>query len=286
MYEAQQAHYFSLPANLALASVTSIPATVAGLSHRIGIIREGADADVVLWDSHPLQLGATPVKVWIDGILQIPEPQEGGGPPSNVIVGRGKEAAVWREVPQVPNWDKERKEAEEWGGLPPLQGRQNNGRIVFINVKELWTRDPNGGIAETIFSDRMATVVVERGEIVCAGSKTSCMMTWANEPHETVDLREGTISPGFMAFGSPLGLEEISSEPSTGDGGMYNAFAGDVPRILGDTGAVVRAVDTLQFGTRNALCVPIHLNTTFADGLPMLQTCSSVRCHFGNFFIA
>ena len=60
-----------LSPQLALASVTSVPASAAGLSHRIGILREGADADVVLWDSHPLQLGATSRKVWIDGILQV-----------------------------------------------------------------------------------------------------------------------------------------------------------------------------------------------------------------------
>ena len=72
LFEAQQAHYYGLPANLALASVTTTPATAAGLSHRIGHLREGSDADVVLWDTHTLQLGATPVKSWIDGVLEVP----------------------------------------------------------------------------------------------------------------------------------------------------------------------------------------------------------------------
>lgn len=42
LYEAQQAYYYGLPANLALASVTTTPATVMGMDHRVGFIREGA----------------------------------------------------------------------------------------------------------------------------------------------------------------------------------------------------------------------------------------------------
>jgi hypothetical protein len=41
VYEAQQAHYYGLPDNLALAAVTSTPATVMGQDHRIGFIKPG-----------------------------------------------------------------------------------------------------------------------------------------------------------------------------------------------------------------------------------------------------
>jgi hypothetical protein len=40
-YEAQQVHYYGLPANLALATVTTLPAQVLGLEHRIGYVKEG-----------------------------------------------------------------------------------------------------------------------------------------------------------------------------------------------------------------------------------------------------
>ena len=68
-----------------------------------------------------------------------------------------------------------------------------------------------------------------------------------------VELGGGAISPGFMSFGSPLGMEEIAGEPSTGDGRMYNPMESDVPRIVGDVGGVVRAVDGLVFQTRDAM---------------------------------
>lgn len=42
LYEAQQAHYYGLSANLALAAVTSTPATAMGLDYRVGYIKAGA----------------------------------------------------------------------------------------------------------------------------------------------------------------------------------------------------------------------------------------------------
>lgn len=41
LYEAQQAHFYGLPTHLAIASLTSIPAALLGLDHRVGFIRKG-----------------------------------------------------------------------------------------------------------------------------------------------------------------------------------------------------------------------------------------------------
>lgn len=249
IYEAQQAHHFSLPANLALASVTSTPAAIAGLSHRIGVLKEGADADVVMWDSHPLQLGATPVKVWIDGVPQIPVRSK-TGKENKVEVGKGKESDEWRQVPDVPNWDKEREEAIQWDGLPPLRGRSNGDKVVFTNVKQIWKKAVNGSI-EQIYSALadLGAVVVENGKITCTG--VLCLSS--ADASDTIDLHGGSISPGLMSYGSPLGLEEIAGETSTGDGEPLDAFKTNIPNILDDSGGVLRAMDALMFGTRNAL---------------------------------
>ncbi|KAN0081191.1 hypothetical protein V8E55_008815 [Tylopilus felleus] len=81
LHEARQAHYYGLPANTALASVTPNAAGPLGLDYRLGYIKAGYDAgksllaisisDLAIWDSHPLALGATPVQVFIDGIPQL-----------------------------------------------------------------------------------------------------------------------------------------------------------------------------------------------------------------------
>lgn len=252
MHEAQQAYYFGLPPDLALASVTSTPAIALGLSHRIGILAEGSDADVVMWDSHPLRLGATPVKVWIDGILQIPVPSKTGDE-THIVVGKGKEGEEWRYVPDPPNWDKEREEAIKWDGLPPLKGRKTDDKVIFTNVKEVWKRTQDGDIEQAFNAGsneiELGTVVAEGGKVTCIGKCDDSLLRNAI----ILDTRGGAVSPGLMSFGSRLGLEEIASEPSTTDGDRYDAFRKDVPRILDDAGAVVRAVDALVFSTRDAL---------------------------------
>ncbi len=42
--EAQQSHYYGLPHNLALASITTTPAGALGLDHRVGYVKEGTYA--------------------------------------------------------------------------------------------------------------------------------------------------------------------------------------------------------------------------------------------------
>jgi hypothetical protein len=75
----------------------------------------------------------------------------------------------------------------------------------------------------------------------------------ATEDVKIVDLQGGELAPGLTTFGSNLGLSEIKLEPSTEDGRVFDPLTMRVPSILGNT--VVRAVDGLQFGGRNTLCV-------------------------------
>ncbi|KAJ6598878.1 carbohydrate esterase family 9 protein [Mycena vulgaris] len=225
LLEAQLAHYFGLPPYLALASITSAPAAGSRL-------HEGADCR--------RGVGATPVYVWIDGVRQIPLPPRSDRDGA-VDVGGGKDGEEWSLFPDVPDWEMERKEAIEWEGLPPLTGRKLN-KVVFLNVREVWYRSADGDIKDVRSGSDLLNVAVEDGKI-----------KYAFGADDYVNLDGGSVSPGLMTFGSTLGLEEIQSEPSTGDGSPFDAFAEKVPAILNDPGALVAAVDGLIFGTRHAL---------------------------------
>ena len=158
-------------------------------------------------------------------------------------------------MPEVPNWDKERQRTIEWEGLPPLGGIQFRGTVIFTNVSELWVRHPEHGIflqLDAGFGLEEQVVVVNSGEVVCIGLLDSCAGFISSDSKHT-NLRGGVISPGLTSFGSCLGLQEIDEETSTGPGEPYNALIKDVPRIVGDIGAVERASDALVFQTRNAL---------------------------------
>ncbi|HEY8604354.1 amidohydrolase family protein [Tsuneonella suprasediminis] len=54
----------------ALATISSVPAEIAGFGGKAGVLKPGAVGDVVLWDGDPLELSSAPVKVFIDGVEQ------------------------------------------------------------------------------------------------------------------------------------------------------------------------------------------------------------------------
>lgn len=54
----------------ALAAITSVPARILGIDGRAGTLAQGAAGDLVVWDGDPLEVGSTPVKVFIDGVEQ------------------------------------------------------------------------------------------------------------------------------------------------------------------------------------------------------------------------
>lgn len=108
----------------------------------------------------------------------------------------------------MPSWAKERDAARIWDGLPPVGGGKQTGTVVFKTVNTLWTRK-NGQIKEDkslhskdgVGSKRYGTVAVNDGKITCVGR--------CQEEGETIDLEGGSISPGFMTFGSALGLSYV-----------------------------------------------------------------------------
>jgi imidazolonepropionase-like amidohydrolase len=67
-FEAAKASHYGLPPQEAFKAITSVPAHALGLGHRVGSLKPGYDADVVIWDRSPLEIGAAPLQVFIDGI--------------------------------------------------------------------------------------------------------------------------------------------------------------------------------------------------------------------------
>lgn len=246
LYEAQQAYYYGLPENLALASVTSNAAEILGMGHRIGYVKEGWDADLVIWDSHPLALGVTPSQVFIDGIPQLESPHVIHKPTS------------FQKSPKVPVFDKEANEAVKYEGLPPLRPRKSTTETtIFTNVKSLYIKTSEA-IREAFLAQNETTlgvVVIRNGSMICSGAQQTCLKSSAShDPDVTiVDLEGGSISPAFVSFGSPLGLQHIDQEPSTNDGYVYDPLIKAVPKILGGDAAIVRAVDGLLYESRDAL---------------------------------
>lgn len=195
VYEAAQAHHYGLNFSQALSSVTSHSAKSLGLDHRLGYVRVGYDADLVIWDSFPLTLGATPKQTYIDGIPQIIEPY---------VVEKPK---VAQEITKEGKWDKEVQQALASRGDPDLRVKGGSGNVVFINVAEVY----QGDMKVQAVGD--GVVVVTNGEISCVGD---CLVEKSG--YEMVDLKGGSITPGLTTVGSYVGMMEIRQEKSTWDG--------------------------------------------------------------------
>lgn len=259
LHEAVQAHHYGLNATLALRAVTTTPAELLGKGHRIGYIKVGHDAgpflrpprsrrrtscpgrtplsltlsarlrtgppDVVLWQSHPLQLGATPAQVFIDGIPQLDDPQLVPRPPSAQV------------APSPPDYSREIADVIDSRGETELAATERVPNVVFVNVASVVVRA--GYELKEMLGDEFrassgggrATVVVHSGEIVCAGD---CDSTPAFNDASTpvVNLEGGSISPGLTAYGASVGLSHIDFEPSTGDSGLDPFELGRPPTFI------------------------------------------------------
>lgn len=50
-----------------LKALTQYPAEILGIEHRVGVIKKGLDADLVVWDKHPLDIGAKVILTLVEG---------------------------------------------------------------------------------------------------------------------------------------------------------------------------------------------------------------------------
>jgi imidazolonepropionase-like amidohydrolase len=202
VYEAAQAHHYGLNTSHAIASVTSHSAEQVGLGHRLGYIRAGYDADVVVWDSFPLSLGATPKQVYIDGIAQIESP---------FVTEKPEEA---QRVTEAGDWEEGAREAIATRGEPDLTPKKATHNVVFTNVNELY-RDTLRGEPSTLAELMPGSVVVVReGLVVCAGE---CVEAQEGD-FERIDLKGGSLTRGMITVGSHVGNIEIAQEKTTWDG--------------------------------------------------------------------
>ncbi|KAF9083413.1 hypothetical protein BGX23_011504 [Mortierella sp. AD031] len=213
VYEAAQARHYGLSELLAIASVTSVPAKALGLDHRIGKIAIGMDADVVIWERHPLSLGSHPLQVYIDGIPQIENVDESKWS----VQGEPLKFEEYPDIvaPKSKDACSEKSESGVFTGIKKII--LNNGEEEFSQGGDL-------------------TVVIEHGEVVCTGHCDRHRASLRETPVYNLG-GEGVVLPSLLSVGAPnLGLIEIAAEETTGDG-HPNLSSG-----------ILAAADGLKFG--------------------------------------
>lgn len=189
IFQAATGHYFGLSEELALQSVTSVPARSMEQDHRVGYVRPGYDADVVVWDSYPLSVGATPLQVYIDGRETL-DPEKVKDSLRKVVKKDADATTANVEVSAIIE-----------AGQVCAGAEQPTHEFVIKGIKE------------SFFDDSMAmavsaephTMVVSNGRIVCFDA--DCVSS--SENSTIIELRNGHVAPGLLSVSSSLGLVEI-----------------------------------------------------------------------------
>ncbi|KAI1114027.1 amidohydrolase [Nemania sp. NC0429] len=225
VFEAAKAFGYGLPYHVALASVTTAPAERLGFGERLGKVKPGFDADIVVWDSDPLSVGATPVQVWIDGTAQYENPVE-LQKPIEASVGTPKDVLITRDDPQ---------------STPDLV-------ITGISKSFITEWIPNAREGRRNF-----TAIISNGKITCIGTCTGELEAAKNSGAETINLENGYLTKPFTAFGSLLGLNAVDAEPVTDNGGSPDVFSRGVDGLALDTKKLHFA---LKYGVTRAVSSP------------------------------
>ncbi|KAF2719434.1 hypothetical protein K431DRAFT_296033 [Polychaeton citri CBS 116435] len=194
LFEAAKAYKNGLPYEVALAGVTSKSAELLGLGERVGKVVPGFDADIVVWDSDPLSVGAAPVQVWIDGVAQYKEPFE-------KVLPSGKAQILG---------------AVDYLGTT-LQKSSALGELAITGIKTSFNPAVGG-----LSTESDIRILMANGRVECVGKNDFCGGQDVSSRHvkrEILDLGgNGYVTPPLTAFGSFLGLVEITAEADTQDG--------------------------------------------------------------------
>lgn len=165
VFEAAKSTHYGLPPQEAFKTVTSTPANAIGLGHRVGSLKVGYDADLVIWDREPLELGATPLQVLIDGV------------------------PLFDEHPIEPLSKKKTASSVKSSTAPPAKKLDGAKSFILKNVGYSFVGEtPVEGPIE---------VVVQDGAIVCSGidCETTIASIQNTKPVPEYNLEGGYILP-------------------------------------------------------------------------------------------
>ena len=206
LFQAAGAHSFGLPADLALQAATSVPAHSMRQDHRIGFAKPGYDADLVVWDAHPLSVGATPVTVFVDGKPALPESKDAE---AMIIPDNFKRSS--NKAPQMRTILEDEQRTEFCSKV-----KSSTNRLVFTGIKKSFIEHSISTESTDLGPAENMTMIFSSGKITCLGSPEDCIHDASLDT--VVPLENGHVLPGLTAVTQDLGLFEIVAEDGTRDG--------------------------------------------------------------------
>ena len=116
---------------------------------RIGFVRPGYDADLVVWDRHPLQVGATPLQVFIDGVSSV-NASQAVWESSKALLDRASQPPTRPDIENNPE---------------VCQNGQED--LIIRGIKKSFIKE--GGLRADEISGNNMTAIIRGGRLVCVG---------------------------------------------------------------------------------------------------------------------
>jgi imidazolonepropionase-like amidohydrolase len=199
---AKSMHWGGLTEDEAFAFVTINPAKQLRIDARVGSLEAGKDADVVIWNKHPLSTYAIVDRVYIDG---QPYYDRTGEERRMTDAGREKGTLTAAEGrPQIPGPQnaqtpqRSSSPEETFGSVAPssrTQASPSSGPITAITNARIF---PISGPA------------IERGTLVIRGNRIEALGANVAVPAgaQVIDAKGGELYPGFIDAHTSVGLNE------------------------------------------------------------------------------
>ena len=208
----------------AFALCTLNPAKQLGIDDRTGSIEVGKDADLAIWNGHPLSALSHPVLTLVDGEVYFERTE-----PARAIEGKaGLPDPASFKIAKDP-------------GPPPAPPAGNAYWIAGARV------EPVG------------SPVLERANVVIRGGKIESVYEGESGPADAtrIDGRGLTVVPGFIEAGSWLGLREIEALKVTRDDSDSGEFQPDLVALTAVHPSSVHVSVTRVHGITTALALPV-----------------------------
>ncbi len=209
---AKTMHWGGLSEDEALALVTINPAKQLRIDARVGSLEAGKDADVVIWNKHPLSTYAIVDRVYIDGqqyydrLAEDRRMTDASREKGTLTAAEGR-PSPGPQTPQTP-------QEETFGSVSPAAAL--NLESVKSASSAALAESSAQSASQSVLAITNARIfpisgpVIERGTLVVRGNRIEAVGANVAVPAgaQVIDAKGGELYPGFIDARTTMGLNE------------------------------------------------------------------------------